>query len=658
MASKKRKPKNVWKPVEAFWTAERLVRDSALIVPEIERRYREAHPYGEGPDDADVRSWRVSVYEAANVLVANGLGGVYMFIEYRVQPDMAPIDVVLAGRHPNGMLSYAAIELKQWSAVGPPDGTNPIGIKSCVHCDLLGAGRLCRTCAVAWVWAPGYNKHKKHPSAQAYDNLLNLRRYHSMFDDRYVNLVAAAYLHNLRDEHAVKTVIGVRPNPGVNVPVFTGRDPNGLRNFITEHFAAEPGAEAAEALLKGRRSAGRISDDLGEIVAGMASFGLVEQQAKAVDAVMAEVMTAEPRSRKKVFVIEGRPGTGKSLVALTLLGRANVSVPPVDARYVSGGVSSRETFKRASSPYRDAFIPLIQVADWEEDEVDMILCDEAHRLSARPKTGSFAMRKGPESSVEIAVRAARVPVFFIDGDQRLFGDEVWTPARLKEEILNLGAEIVPFTLDRVLRSMGSATYDTWLRHLLYGKPIVWRRDADKTPEPFELYYAESPHEMEKFLESKLKEGRTARMTAGICWDWLDDTGTVPEVKLPGGWARPWNPGDNPKTAGVPKRHFWATDQGGFAQIGCVHTAQGLEYEWGGVIIGPDLTRDGDQWLVHREHVLNKANRITDDAELHRAVRNAYGVLMTRSLRGTVLYSVDPETRELFAALGVERVPRV
>lgn len=96
-------------------------------------------------------------------------------------------------------------------------------------------------------------------------------------------------------------------------------------------------------------------------------------------------------------------------------------------------------------------------------------------------------------------------------------------------------------------------------------------------------------------------------------------------------------------------------RGGFGQIGCVHTAQGLEYEWGGVILGPDLTWDGDAWTVHRDHVQSKARGIRSDDDLVRVIRNAYGVLMTRSIRGTVLYSTDPAARQLFADLGVPKI---
>ena len=161
--------------------------------------------------------------------------------------------------------------------------------------------------------------------------------------------------------------------------------------------------------------------------------------------------------------------------------------------------------------------------------------------------------------------------------------------------------------------------------------------------------------MESFLQDKDPTGVSARMTAGMCWSWTDDTGTFPDVSPDPDWARPWNAGDNHSTQGIPKRKFWATDPGGFGQIGCVHTAQGLEYEWGGVIMGPDLTWEDGAWVAHRKHVKSKASQIKDDTELIRALRNAYGVLITRSIRGLVLYSVDPAARKLFADLGVQKL---
>jgi hypothetical protein len=154
---------------------------------------------------------------------------------------------------------------------------------------------------------------------------------------------------------------------------------------------------------------------------------------------MDAVRSPSPGGAKKVFVISGRAGSGKSLVALTLLGQALDTGH--DVRYLSGGIASRETFKRGFKGRRGAFATLNSIADnLAANECDLLLCDEAHRLTERPMKGSFSMRAG-ESSVSVIVTRAKVPVFFVDGDQRLFADEVWSPEALTDEIQRLRAEV-------------------------------------------------------------------------------------------------------------------------------------------------------------------------------------------------------------------------
>ena len=638
----------VWNPIEAYWTAEEMVRNRSLA-REVKECYKAAHPNGRDPSNGDVTSWVKSVYAMAAALTDAGLGKVWMFVEYKVE-SMDPVDVVLAGRYPGGGLSFAAIELKQWTAVDRPDPAVRQGL--CDPCKAAGPGALCQQCAIGRVYLAAYGKHKKHPSVQVSDNLAKLMMHHAMLDDRYVNLVGAAYLHNLKSEDC-QWISRVAPCPGV--PTFTARQPFELRKFLQANFSPESDAEAAQELLRRRRAVSLLTADAGAVVHGHTRFSLVGNQSAAVREVMYSLRNRSSHGPKKVFVVSGRPGTGKSLVALTLLGQALDD--DYDACFVSGGIAARENFKRACRGRGNAFTTLNHIADSRgADELDLLLCDETHRFSVRPMTGSYSMRAG-ESSVSVAVTRAKVPVFFIDGDQRLFPSELCTPEALADEILQLGAEIVPITLDRVLRAVGSATYDTWVQRFLAGRPLPWDAGDEADPDPFELCYANSAEKMEQFLSAKDSAGATARISAGMCWPWSDmnpDGTLVPDVRIRG-WARPWNASDAHDIKGVPKRRYWATGPGGFGQIGCVHTAQGLEYEWGGVIMGPDLTWDGDKWTVHREQVRSKAARISSDEDLSRAIRNAYGVLMTRSIRGTVLFSTDPATRQLFAD---RRIPKI
>ena len=639
-----------WRPMEAWWPAKEFLRDSDRLIPEIAESYAAAHRNGGPPSPAEVRAWKESVYWLASLLDRLGLDQVWMFIEYSADPSMSPIDVVLAGRHPTGSLSFVVIELKQWSTVERPNAAIRKGL--CISCRQPGQTKLCDQCIVDKVLFANYGQHKKHPAVQVHDNIVKLSTHHEIFDDRYINLTGAAYLHNLKGSE-YQWIRHVSPRPGVQT--FTARSPHELETFLRANFSAESGAEAAQALLERRRSTALIVREVGSIVNGHTRFSLVENQLKAVTSVMDAVRNPPPIGAKKVFVISGPAGSGKSLIGLTLLGQALDA--GLDASFVSGGIASRETFKRGATGRRGAFATLNSIADnVPENGFDLILCDETHRLTERPMSGSYAMRPG-ESSVSVVVTRAKVPVFFIDGDQRLFADEVWSPEALIDEIRRLGKEVVPIHLGRALRAVGSSTYDTWVRRLMAGDPVPWKPDDEDDPEPFQLRYADSAAAMERFLRAKEDANETARITAGMCWKWDDRSGTDPEVAPEPGWARPWNAGDQHNTPGVPKRRYWATQSGGFDQIGCVHTAQGLEYEWGGVIMGPDLTWNGNGWKVHREHVLSKANRIRTDEDLSRAIRNSYGVLMTRSIRGTVLYSTDPVTRKLFADLGLAKVRR-
>lgn len=637
-----------WSDVEAFWPAEEMVRNRGRLSNKIAEIYKAAHPNHAKASAADKKTWRESLYEVATALKDVDLGQVYVFVEYKVHPTMNPIDVVLAGQHPDGGLSFAAIELKQWGTIERPDPAKGTA-KLCAECKQSATGQLCEDCAIGCVYAPFYKRHTKHPAVQVKDNLEALKRHHSMFDDRYVHLAGAAYLHNLTDPDC-QWISMVRPVPGV--PTFTARQPADLRKFLTARFSPVKDAEAAQALLGRRRTSSLLTDEIGAIVNGHTRFSLTEKQLEALDQITESVLKPSPGA-KKVYVISGRPGTGKSLLALTALGE--VLNKGYEARFVSGGVASRENLKRGAKGKKKHFTTLNQVANKvAPNGLDLLVCDEAHRLTERPQSGSFAMRDG-ESSVSVIVTRAKVPVFFVDGDQRLFAEDAWSETDLIEAIQDLKAEVVPIRLDRSLRAVGSSTYDTWVRHLMAGRPMPWNADDDENPEPFELYYTDRAARMEEFLQSKLDAGHSARMTAGMCWKWTDTSGTFPDVAPEPGWARPWNAEDSPTTPGVPSRRFWATDDGGFGQIGCVHTAQGLEYEWGGVIMGPDLTWTTGSWALDRQHVHSKASRVRSDDELADRIRNAYGVLMTRSIRGTVLYSVDPTTRQLFADLGVPKI---
>ncbi len=171
----------------------------------------------------------------------------------------------------------------------------------------------------------------------------------------------------------------------------------------------------------------------------------------------------------------------------------------------------------------------------------------------------------------------------------------------------------------------------------------------------QLLTADSPQELEDFLTSRRAQGYGARMSAGYCWKWTTKitpsmTGLPTDVVI-GDWARPWNLSGDRSLLGAPPAPLWATDPAGFGQIGCVYTAQGFEYDWSGVIMGPDLVWRTDRWVADRTASKDPSfTKATPDKDIDRLIRNTYKVLLTRGMIGTIVYSTDPETREKLRSL--------
>ncbi len=191
----------------------------------------------------------------------------------------------------------------------------------------------------------------------------------------------------------------------------------------------------------------------------------------------------------------------------------------------------------------------------------------------------------------------------------------------------------------------------WVLRLLGlgpGLPEVWTGD-----DHFTVAAVDSPRRLEDLLRSKLDAGYSARMTAGFCWPWSeprkDDT-LVHDVRI-GDWTRPWNVKGDRAVGQAPASALWATMDGGFEQVGCVYTAQGFEYDYNGVIIGPDLVVRNGRLITVRAASRDPAlTRGTDDEEADRLIRNTYKVLLTRGMLGTLLYSADAETQTFLRRL--------
>jgi DUF2075 family protein len=385
-------------------------------------------------------------------------------------------------------------------------------------------------------------------------------------------------------------------------------------------------------------------------------FVLLDEQRVAYNLVLHAVEKARSSDTKQVVIVSGGPGTGKSVIALSLLGELARQGRTV--LHATGSRSFTQTLRKVaghrSSRTKAIFKYFNSFIEAEKNGLDVLILDEAHRIretSANRWTKAAARTGRPQ--VEELISAARVPVFLLDEHQTVRPGELGSIQDITAYAESLGLPVHLIRLDDQFRCGGSVAYVEWVLRLLGlspGGPIPWAGD-----DRFRLQTAESPQELEAAMKAEQDRGYTARITAGYCWPWSDplpDNTLIYDVVI-GSWSRPWNLKGDRAVGGAPPSALWATDPAGFGQVGCVYTAQGFEYDWNGVIIGPDLVWRGDCWVAQRSGSKDpdfRSVKTVPNEEFDRLVRNVYKVLLTRGMVGTVIYSTDDETQEMLRGL--------
>ncbi|WP_102510469.1 DUF2075 domain-containing protein [Sanguibacter massiliensis] len=625
-------------------TASQIVELASSGTSELERvlaEYLRSQGIGAG-GAGERRSWRNSLPRLARDLSDAGLGAIEMLVEQRLPLTSKRADVVLAGvDRVTHAPRYVVVELKQWGeASALPDAANLVSVPGTAY------------------------RQSLHPSVQVGGYVDYLRDFLAVLGPANpdgATIGGFAYLHNA----TARSVDSLLDHAAAReFPLFTGDGRGDLVEHLRATFSPEPGIGAADLLARSpvapsKQLLALAADEVRE----REQFVLLDEQRVAFDLVLRAVERSRRGDTKSAVVITGGPGSGKSIIALALLGelaRQGRSVV-----HATGSRSFTQTLRKVAGHRAPRVQALFKYFNSfmaaERNGLDVLVCDEAHRIRETsvnrytPKT----IRHDARLQIDELLDAARVPVFLLDEHQVVRPGEQGAVADIRAAAARRGFDVAQVDLDAEFRAGGSETYIEWVRRLLGlapGGPVPW------VDEPtFSVEVVDSPREMESRLRAKLAAGKGARMTAGHCWPWsdpVDGVGLVPDVEI-GEWARPWNVKGDRAVGDAPPSALWATADGGFEQVGCVYTAQGFEYAWNGVVLGPDLVwRDG-RFVARREQ-----NRDPDfrsrvrvpDEEFDRLVRNVYKVLLTRGMEGTYVFSVDPETQEMLRTLMVQNLP--
>jgi len=574
----------------------------------------------------EVESWRRSLLYMDKVLSDKALPeDIGISIECQIPQTSKRMDFIISGLDDNNKPNLVIIELKQWQTATL---TNKDGIVK----TFLGNGE----------------HETSHPSYQAWSYATLLNDFSEVVYTEKIPLSPCAFLHNYELDNVIR-------NPFYSeylekAPVFLKSDMPQLREFIKKYVKKGDNGELMYRIENGRIKPSRqLSETLSGLLKGNKEFVLIDEQKLIYETALA-LMHKAKTGPKQVFIVEGGPGTGKSVVAVNLLVEATSR--DMLAQYVTKNAAPRAVYASKlegtlnGKRFKALFQGSGQFHTAASDCFDILIVDEAHRLNE--KSGLY--HHLGENQIKEIIQSSRSSVFFIDEDQRVTLKDIGS----KEEIIKwakaLETEVTILKLESQFRCNGSNGYLAWLDHILQIRDTA---NTDLKEINYDIKVLDNPIDLRNLILEKNKEANKARMVAGYCWNWVSkENSTETDINFPEyGFHMHWNFSQ--------ESYLWSIKPDSVKEIGCIHTCQGLELDYVGVIIGPDLIyREGKILVDPSKRARTDASikgykkllkEDPDNAKImvKSIIKNTYRTLMTRGMKGCYLYCTDKELGNYF-----------
>lgn len=577
----------------------------------------------------ELRSWQESMRYMGAVLdhdeIPNDVG---VSIEYSIPQTSKRIDFILTGQDSEQNDQVVIIELKQWESAELTD-------KDAIVKTRFQYG-LAET---------------SHPSYQAwsYSELLNQLN-ETVYSDN-IHLTPCAYLHNYIEDSVIKNNFY---QPYLEkAPVFLkGKaERERLQDFIKNLVKHGDKSNLMFRIENGKiRPSKSLADSLAKMIAGNPEFIMLDEQ-KLVFETAIKLAKESSASNKNILVVQGGPGTGKSVVAVNLLVNIIQQLRLV-AQYITKNAAPRAVYeaKLTGSMKKTAISNLFTGSgsfhSLEKNVFDVLIVDEAHRLNE--KSGMF--KNIGENQIREIISSSKLSIFFIDEDQKVTFSDIGSKEEIEKWAKQENASIHHMALESQFRCNGSDGYLAWLDDVL-----EIRQTANKTLDGLEYDFRvmKTPNELKELIFNKNKINNKARIVAGYCWDWISrGDKTAFDISLPQyDFGMQWNL----DTDGS----LWIQAPDSVSEVGCIHTCQGLEVDYVGVIIGDDLiVRNGqvitnpmaraktDKSISGYKKLL-KMDPEAANEKVDTIIRNTYRTLMTRGMKGCYIFCTDQETQAYF-----------
>ena len=591
--------------------------------------------------ESEYRSWANSLPMVGMLLIGDDIPDTAgIAIEYSIPSTQNRIDFIISGQNEKGEDQAILIELKQWSS----------------------ATLTSKDAIVNTRFSHG-NKDTQHPSYQAWSYAMLLQSYNVAVYEGNINLLPCAYLHNYKEDEVIKN--GFYAEYLKVAPVFCKDDKRDLKEFIKRYIKYGDSNDIILQIENGEiRPSKVLADSMVSLIKGNKEFILINEQKEVYEE--AKLLSKKAKTGKKqVLIIEGGPGTGKSVVAINLL--VDFTKMGLISQYVTRNSAPRAVYEAKltktikKTQFSNMFKGSGSFHDAKPNTFDALIVDEAHRLNH--KSGMFSNLG--ENQVKEIIDSSLFSVFFIDEFQKVTLKDIGTKSEIEEWAKALGADVTNRELESQFRCAGSDGYLSWLDNSL---DIRNTANTILNTQEYNCVVYDNPTELRNQISKLNKKKNSARIVAGYCWKWVTASNTKAwksltkeaqnnlfDIEFPeDGFKMRWNL----KEDGM----LWLLKENSVNEVGCIHTCQGLELEHIGVIIGDDfIVRNGEVKIQPEAHPgadkalqtwrkIIKENPVEGREKVESIIKNTYRTLMSRGSKSCHLYCSDRETREYFKRL--------
>lgn len=597
---------------------------NGTIAEEVRQRIFEK--MGRTTPKSEFDSWKNSLSRMYMVLADTSIPDhAGIAIEYNVPQTSKRVDFIVSGYDADNQSNAVIIELKQWDELKKVDGKD----------------------ALVETYTGGGLREVVHPCYQVWSYATLIRDYNKTVQDQNIVLSPCAYLHNYALKENDPILDEQYKEYIEEAPVFCERDALKLREFIHRFIQKGDDKKILYEIDHGKiRPSKSLQNAISNMLKGNREFIMIDDQKVVYENILQLACKSRKDGKKRTIIVEGGPGTGKSVIAVQLL--VGLTKKNQFVQYVSKNQAPRNVYKAKLkgtvklSSVDNMFRGSASYVHVGKDQINTLIVDEAHRLEERSQ---YTKKTGNENQIKEIINASKCSVFFIDESQRVTMSDIGSVDEIKKWAKVESSEITQLKLLSQFRCNGSDGYLAWVDNTLEIQPTANYNLEDID---YDIRVLDSPLEVRELIIEKNKINHRSRMLAGYCWDWIRDgknNSKVHDIKI-GDFEMSWNLGNS----------IFALDETSIDEIGCIHTSQGLEFDYVGLIIGDDMRYEDHHIVTDASKraktdqsmkgikKLDKQDHCKAEEKADEIIKNTYRTLMTRGMKGCYIYCTDQNLR--------------